>query len=330
MNKMVCALVAAAAATLVAGAVQDGFAAEVTLSAVSAFPKDNIRTKQLNDYIEMVNADGKGEVQMRYAGGPEVSPPATQPIALRNGVFDCVSGPPAYYLGQFPDADALEGFKTAAENRAGGGIDMLDKAARHKLGAAVIARPGVGLGLYMFLKNPPKLGPDGNVDLTGLKIRSSPAYNDFITALGGTPVAMGFGEMFSALERGLVDGVGAGITTPVDVGVTKYLGYRIDPPFSVGSILLICNASKYDALSAKAKQVMQADAVRWEKSSMEEIVTSEQAEKKKLDGLGMKVVTLQGKSAELYVDAYMKQPWGRLKSDPKVEIDVAKARAAFF
>ena len=39
---------------------------------------------------------------------------------------------------------------------------------------------------------------------------------------------------------------------------------------------------------------------------------------------------LQGKGAELYVDAYMKQPWGRLKTDPKVEIDVEKARAAFF
>jgi TRAP-type C4-dicarboxylate transport system substrate-binding protein len=194
----------------------------------------------------------------------------------------------------------------------------------------VVARPGVGLGLYLFLKNAPKLKPDGNVDLTGLKIRSSPAYNDFITALGGTPVAMGFGEMFSALERGLVDGAGAGITTPSDVGIVKYLGYRVDPAFSTGSVLLICNAAKYDKLSDKAKQIMLADAVKWEKSSMEEIVASEQAEKKKLDGLGMKVVTLQGKGAELYVDAYMKQPWGRLKTDPKVEIDVEKARAAFF
>jgi hypothetical protein len=26
----------------------------------------------------------------------------------------------------------------------------------------------------------------------------------------------------------------------------------------------------------------------------------------------------------------MKQPWARLKSNPKVEIDVAKARAAFY
>lgn len=304
--------------------------AETTLSVVSAFPKDNIRTKHLLDYIEMVNKEGKGEVQIRYAGGPEVTPPPQQPIGLRNGVFDMVSGPPAYYLGLFPEADALEGFKTAAENRAAGGLDLLDKAARAKLGATVLARPGVGLGLYLFLKDPPKFKQDGSVDLTGLKIRGSPAYNDFIKELGGTPVVIGFGEMFSGLERGVVDGAGAGITTPRDVGVVKLLKYRIDPPFSVGSVILISNAAKYDALSPKAKKVLQDAAIRWEKESMDEILKAEADEKKILDAAGMKAVVLEGKAATAYIDAYMKQPWGRLKTNSKVDIDVEKARAAFF
>jgi TRAP-type transport system periplasmic protein len=320
---------AVVAALLVVG-IGGGASAETTLSAVSAFPKDNIRTKHLLDYIEMVNKAGKGEVQMRHAGGPEVTQPPQQPIGLRNGVFDCVSGPPAYYLGLFPDADALEGFKTAAENRAAGGLELLDKAARNKLGATVIARPGVGLGLYLFLKDAPKYKPDGSIDLAGLKIRGSPAYNDFIKELGGTPVVIGFSEMFSALERGLVDGAGAGITTPRDVGVMKLIKYRIDPPFSVGSVILICNAQKYDALSAKAKKIMEDAAVQWEKDSMDEIVTSEADEKKILEQAGMKTIVLQSKAADLYIDAYMKQPWERLRTNPKVEIDLKKARAAFF
>lgn len=56
-----------------------------------------------------MNAEGKGLVRIKYIGGPEAVPPNQQSTAVRNGMIDLQLGPPAYYLGQVPEADAMFG-----------------------------------------------------------------------------------------------------------------------------------------------------------------------------------------------------------------------------
>src|SRR5438034_107952 len=76
-------------ALLVAAAVAMPVAAqETTLRGVSAFPKGMSLTGDFQRYIDLVNRDGKGVVQIRLIGGPEVTPPAEQGAALARGVFD--------------------------------------------------------------------------------------------------------------------------------------------------------------------------------------------------------------------------------------------------
>ena len=55
-------------------------------------------------------------------------------------------------------------------------------------------------------------------DLTGLKIRITPVYRDFFQALGATVVQTAPGEVYTALERGVVDGYGWPITGIFDLG----------------------------------------------------------------------------------------------------------------
>ena len=84
-------------------------AEEITLRGVSAFPKGMALTDDFQRYIDMVNQTGKGVVQIRLVGGPEVTPAAEQGAALGKGVFDVLFGPPTYYAGIFPEADAFAG-----------------------------------------------------------------------------------------------------------------------------------------------------------------------------------------------------------------------------
>ena len=70
-----------------------------------------------------------------------------------------------------------------------------------KLGVKIIATNPFPAQVF-FCKKP----ITGLADLKGLKIRvAGPAQSDFLNALGAQPVAIAFGEVYTALERGTVD-----------------------------------------------------------------------------------------------------------------------------
>lgn len=303
--------------------------AEVTLKAVSAFPKTHPFTQSFLKFIHIVNKDAKGILHIDFLGGPEVTPPSKQPIALRNGLFDLMFGPPAYYLGLFPEGDAFDGFKLPAQTRKLGGFKYIDKALRAKLGATFVGRFDAGGGLYLFLTKKPKLTAAGDVNLSGLKIRSSPAYGQFLRALGGTAVVMPVSETYTALERGVVDGAATGLSGLRRSGLVKFLKYRIEPNFSVTSTILIGNAKKLDSLPPAAHKKLFDLARAYEETSMRATIAAEKAEKANLAKLGQKAIVLKGKAAKDFVDTYMRYPWQRLANNPKVMLNVSKLRAAF-
>src|SRR2546428_8512253 len=48
-------------------------AQEVTLRVVSAFPENLYYVKRLVDWIQKVNAEGKGTLQLNFIGGPQAT-----------------------------------------------------------------------------------------------------------------------------------------------------------------------------------------------------------------------------------------------------------------
>lgn len=324
----------AAAGTLALGATLAGVpgtvnAAEVTLKAVSAFGKSHARTLVFRDFIKRLNAAGKGVIQIQFLGGPEITPPSKQPLALRNGLFDLQYGPPAYYLGMLPEGDALDGFKLPAQSRKVGGFKYFDKALRAKLGATFIGRFDAGSGLYLFLKSKPPLRADGLPDLKGLKIRTSPAYVDFIKQLGGTAVVMRMGQAYAALERGVVDGAATGLTGVRSLGLQKFLKVRVEPNFSLTSLIMIGNAKKIDSLPAAARKTLYDQALKFEDISMKNVMAFEEKEKQVLAKAGQEALVLKGAAGQKYIDTYLHYPWKRLAENPKVMLDAKTLEKAF-
>lgn len=317
--------VAAAALLVVAtGTAQ----AESTLKAVAAFPKTNAQTISFLKFIDYVNGKEKGILHIDYIGGPEVTPPNKQPIALRNGLFDLLFGPPAYYLGLFPEGDAMDGTKSPVESRAVGGFKMIDAAARKKLGATFLGRFNFGIYLNVFLRDKPSFKPNGDLDLHGQKIRSSGSYLDFLKALGATPVTMPTSEIYTALERGVVDGAAASLTDAYTDSFYKFLKYRIEPPFSKGVVILIGNAKSIDGLPAKAQKRLRADAIAWERISMNSMAATTQKYADLLAKVGQHTVTLKGAAAKRYIATYEDGVWARVKKND-VDLNIEKAEAAF-
>ena len=68
-------------------------------------------SKNFERFIEKVNDDGKGLVQINYIGGPRAMPPFEVGNAVRTKVVDIANVTGAFYTNLMPEAD---GFKLSA------------------------------------------------------------------------------------------------------------------------------------------------------------------------------------------------------------------------
>lgn len=320
-------MLGAAAAVATAG-VAPAAKSETVLKAVSAFPRTQLMTKDFIKYIEAVNKAGKGEVRIRYLGGPEVANPREQPVGLRKGLFDIVYGPSAYYLGLFPEGDMFFGTKTPMERRANGHTALMDKAYRQKLGAHMLGQLIGSIGLNLWLTKKPPIGKDGLPDLSGFKVRASPAYRDFVKALGGTPVVMrGMGNVYTALERGVVDGTGSPAAQVRDVKFEKFVKYRLAPDFLKTVMIMIVDAKKFDAMPKKARDILENTAIRMEKETYESAQAYTDREVAALEKEGVQTIEMKGAARQKWLDTFLKTPWSRAeKNKAKLVLDIEQMR----
>src|SRR5262249_50058153 len=151
--------------------------------------------------------------------------------AVRNGIIDAIYTPASFYRGQLPEVDALSGStKLPWQVRENGGFELFDRIYQEKINAKLLALPRAGLGYHLFLKNSPKRKDDGSLDLAGVKLRSAPVYREFFSALGIVNVVIQPTEIYVAMERGVVEGVGWPALGVADLGWDRFIKYRVDPP----------------------------------------------------------------------------------------------------
>src|SRR5438270_1069727 len=235
-----------AAAALATGGLQ---AQETTLRVVSAFSENTQYVKTLEGFIGKVNAGGKGVVQLNFIGGPKAMPPFEVGNAVRTGVVDLALTTGAFYTNIMPEADALKLTQLpATELRKNGGHDLINKIWNEKANMVYLARITDYSPFHLYLTK--KIDKP---DLAGLKIRITPVYRDFFQALGATVVQTPPGEVYTALERGVVDGYGWPITGVFDLGWNEKTKYRVDPGFYTAEASVLVNKTTWAKLKHSQK-----------------------------------------------------------------------------
>jgi len=288
--------------------------AEETLRAVSAFPKPLAFSQSFQGFVDLVNEKGAGVIKIDYVGGPEMFPPNQQVDAVRRGVIDMQYGPASYYLGTMPEADAWVGSTvTAAEARANGGFETMQKAFSEKLGVNLLAHLDTGVQFHIYTLDEPKRTDDGGVDLDGLRIRSQPIYNSFFESLGAIPVSVPVPDVYTGLERHTFDGSGWPIIAIKDLSWDKFLRYRIDPGFFQTDLAVVINPAKWDGLSDDAKKIINEAAAEYEQTSYDNFQTMIAETDKTVRDEGMEVITLEGDAAKAYLDGAYDSAWKRMK-----------------
>jgi TRAP-type C4-dicarboxylate transport system substrate-binding protein len=105
-------------------------------------------------------------------------------------------------------------------------------------------------------------------DFKGLMIRSqTPLTNDLLAALGATPVAIGSGEVYMSLDRGVVDGA---LSAPGFMAIAKWnevAKYFLDQPLYSGMLFYGVNKKVWDSFPDDIKTIMTkwfSDVEAWE------------------------------------------------------------------
>jgi TRAP-type C4-dicarboxylate transport system substrate-binding protein len=288
-------------------------AAETKLKASSALSKGREQTvSYIKHFLGAINANGKGVVQTRFIGGPEVTPPRKQAAALKRGTFDITMSPASYYIGMVPEGYAILVTNMAAKGlRASGGFDLLDKAHQKKANAKLLAWGESDGAFNTYLAKKPAM-MDGQVSLKGFKMRSTATYRPLFEFLGATPVGMKSSEIYTGLQRGVIQGFGSPSSGLVRIGVAGMVKYRIDPSYYRLNNLVIMNLDKWNALSKKGKNLLNKTAVSYEAESTKFYLSLAAEDEKKMKASGMKIISLKGKAATDYVNAADAAVWTKL------------------
>ena len=262
------------AIAIVATFASPAFAQPVTLRAVTAFAEGTQFSKNFERFIEKVNQDGKGVIQINYIGGPRAVPPFEVGNAVRTGVVDIANGTGAFYSNLLPEADAFKLFsKPMSEQRKNGSWEFLNQLHNQKLNSHFLARQFHNVPFHIYLNK--KID---KLDFTGLKVRVTPVYRDVVQALGGTPITTAPGEVYTALERGVVDGYGWPILGIFDLGWEKVTKFRMEPPFYSVEANILVNLDKWKSLTDAQRKVL-TDAALWVEALDEENAALVKAER---------------------------------------------------
>jgi TRAP-type C4-dicarboxylate transport system substrate-binding protein len=279
-------------------------AQEVTLRAVSAFAEGTQFSKNFERFIEKVNKDGKGVVQINYIGGPRAMPPFEVGNAVRTRVVDIANVTGAFYTNLMPEADAFKLVgKPMSEQRKNGTWDFINQLHNQKLNAWYLARQFHNVPFHIYLNK--KID---KIDFSGLKIRVTPVYRDIVEALGGTPITTAPGEVYTALERGVVDGYGWPVTGIFDLGWEKVTKFRVEPAFYSVEVNVLINLDAWKGLTDAQRKILN-DAALWLEGIDSENVAIIKSERNRQAATGIQSLDFGAAAAKTFLDRANDVAW---------------------
>ncbi|MEX0624128.1 TRAP transporter substrate-binding protein [Saccharospirillum sp.] len=219
-----------------------------------------------------IEADSNGELTVRvYPGGELGAGPMEQYVRALQGVADITWGLAGYTSSQFGKSMVVELPGAIPEGMTG--YDMLWNAYDTSLKSEFPGTKPLALWVsepnVFIMKDHEIRSPS---DLSGLKIRvSGSVAGEFVNEMGGTPVQMPAGEMYNALQTGLIDGIITGSSAITDFKLDEVANsYTLGAPLGHIMFYLVMNQQRYDGLSAEHQAIIDANSGRGLSQSGEE------------------------------------------------------------
>ena len=214
--------------------------------------------KVLMPFIEKLDEATTEDININVMG-PETVPPFEQLDPVSRGLFDMLYTNGAYHFNEIAVGMTLDAMSGSTEALREGGVWQAVDKHYQEIGLKLIAVLYDLNGYHILLKEP--VADDG---LAGRRIRGTPIYHPVIEALGGSPVVLPGGEIYPALERGVVDGA----AWPT-VGAAAYKWYEVAdymmrPTFGQVSHMVLMNLDTWNGLDETTRSEIETAARNFE------------------------------------------------------------------
>jgi len=277
----------------------------VELKMATFLPKDDINLTAWWAFVEEVNKKSKGEVVIKFVGGPEAIPAFKQFEAARTGVVDIIFGCEAYYGGAVTGAAYTHLSRlTPPKERKSGYYDLRSDLLK-KQNLFYLGRPEHGVWFHIFTNKSVKRPQE----MAGQKIRTSATYEPFVRALGAVPITLPGSEVYTALERGVVDGYAWSVLGNISMGWPEVCKFIVEPKLYSMNLETLINLDTWNKLP-KPMQKLMSDLMIENEAKFTKVY--EELGEKELKGMqakGMKFIKFSSEDTKWYVDLAYKAGW---------------------
>lgn len=283
----------------------------ITLQAISFLPKNHPLAQVIPLWAKRVEESTGGQVRVSWKGGPETIPALEQIEAVRKGLVDVNFNITAYYESMAPETRAFNLSEyTPWEERENGFYDFM--AERHKdNGVIYLGRWLSQSTSFYFWVNKPVQTP---ADLKGRPMRTQAMYDRYMQKLGIAPVTVEQGEVYTALERGIVEGFGWPILGPRESGWTEKTKYVIDHVLWNQNATILMNPKSWDKLSPDLQQKVMKATADFEHDMADYFNTVSDQERAKLQEQGVRFIKFSPEDEKQYVKGAYDVEWEFLQT----------------
>ena len=203
-------------------------------------------------FMAQMKEESNGRLTIKRSG-PEAVPSFEQLQPVGAGVFDILITHGAYHAGTTAIGMALDGIAGDPVKRRETGVWEFVNKHYQKSGLTTLAFVPQGTrGYHVILREP--VASDGG--LKGRKIRGTATYHPLIKGLGGSPVVLAPTDVYTALEKGVVDGAAFPNVGIVDMKLSEVSKFYLQPHFGISTLQIFMNTNSFNKLSAEDKKVV--------------------------------------------------------------------------
>lgn len=243
-------------------------AKEIVLRAVSFLPI-HIGTNGLHvkEFIKRVNEEMSGVLRIDLLGGSEAIAYPDQPNAVRTGAIDMgfMSGSQIYTLVPINDYWTVTSL-SPGERRENGIYERFNEVFNDRMNAHMIGEhlfPVQG-SLYFGKLSEANLAKIKAGDFKGLRMRGGASYKSLMDGLGIERFPISPADIYTAVERGTVDGYAWVTIDLVSQGWTDITKYRIDVVYNHATAAAYINLDKWNSLTEEQRKIITRIGKEWE------------------------------------------------------------------
>lgn len=282
-------------------------AAEIKLKAGYFIPPSkSLFRVAFEDFVADVNKRGKGVVQISQIVGPESVGRGQWCNAIKSGILDITSIPPAYCSNLIPGIEAMDVATVPPDmQRKNGATAFIASLFSTRAQVQYLGQWGHGIKYHLFLRTPVRSFDD----FSKLRLRTTPAYTSFFKAMGAQTIRTRRGEVFTAMERGVVDGFANPLSEVKPMGWHQVSKYVVYPGFYNPSLVTLVNAKKWSGLTERQRDVLMQSSLRLENDISSELARLDAAEGEKLIAGGLKKIDLSAADSQRFLTVARESRW---------------------